>query len=726
MLLGYGETLTSPIEIGSGGGNKKRPYTYDENKSYLINNFEVLLQSIAQIPAEAMPSNNTVAKITLHPAFLSKSYFPEKIISRFDLKSIGSKSVKIKPRKKVDKKSTKNKENFSTACLYIAGNTNDFKSFLDALHNDAFNVGEKLEIATIEEISLYQSEDKIKGIQQSNVKRPIEVALHTPYSNDSILDSFVTYAENCGATVERQKIIHVNGLTFLPIKANVNEATNVAAFSFLRTIRDLPTLRVHNPVITRTTSDRKSITPPSSEVINSSLQVAIFDGGIGCTDFDPWVQEHSFSNARTSGNLLFHGQDVTSTVLFGVVTENQTLLPTPYTKIDHYRVLDGSVTSVDSDLFDVLIRIKSVLESKQYDYINLSLGPQLPIDDDDVHVWTSTLEQYLTKGQTLCTVAVGNDGASPDGLNRIQPPSDLVNALAVGAASTMSDNWERCSYSCIGPGRSPGYVKPDGIAFGGSIAEPFTLYSPALGAITKTAGTSFSAPLVLRQAICLAASLDYNITPLTAKALLIHKAKNNGHDRKEVGWGRFPSDISNLVYCENNEATVIYQGSLKPSQHMRAMIPFPEIPINGKVTLKSTFCFATPVDAEHPLNYTRSGLIVTFRKKVSDPTKTVSLHNLKSIYLDEEELREDAHRWETTLCTEKSFKSDTLKDPCFDVVYHGRDGGESVPLEDLQALSYVLVVTIKAENTPELYNNIRQRYQTLQPVQVKQDIRLRS
>lgn len=43
--------------------------------------------------------------------------------------------------------------------------------------------------------------------------------------------------------------------------------------------------------------------------------------------------------------------------------------------------------------------------------------------------------------------------------------------------------------------------------------------------IVSNAGTSFAAPLVLRQAIALSTSLQYNITPLTAKALLVHHAE---------------------------------------------------------------------------------------------------------------------------------------------------------------------------------------------------------
>lgn len=723
LLLGYGETLTGAIKIESGGGSKNKPYTYEENKPFIMNNIKDFLKVVDGLPTTAKPNGEAVAKFYLHPAFLAKSYFPIAIFKAFSLKSIGSKAVTITPRKQANKKPI-----YSGACIYVSGTIESFKELYDSMDKEKLKKSIKDEIASLESISIFSSDEKIKSIEKSDRKRTIEVALHTPEGTGGVLDSFIHFAKECGATVKEEKIISTKGLTFLPITASATEVMDIANFTFLRTIRDLPSIRFNTPVITRTANTNSSLNLPESFAVNSEIKVAIFDGGIGCTDFNKWVKEKTFTNnSGSNSQLLSHGQDVTSTILFGTVSQTQKSLPVPYTNIDHYRVLDDSTNTDDMDLFDVLLRITKTLDAQKYDYVNLSLGPRLPVDDDDVHVWTSTLEQYFSTGKTLCTVAVGNDGRATDGLNRIQPPSDLVNALAVGAATSLSDDWDRCDYSCIGPGRSPGYVKPDGVAFGGSENEPFTVYSPFSKGIVNTAGTSFAAPLVLRQAIGLASTLQYEITPLTAKALLIHHAKRDkGNDKHHVGWGRFPHDIEDIIYCADDEVKVIYQGVLKPSQHMRASIPYPDIPLNGSVTLKATFCFTTPVDAEHPLNYTRSGLVVTFRKSHSPQGDTVAFFNSKSIYSGEQEQREDAHKWETTLHKEHTFRRDTLENPCFDIIYYGRECGMPVDLIDLPDLPYVLIVSLKAEDTPELYNNIRQRYQTLQPIQIKQEIRIQA
>ncbi|MGC6627765.1 peptidase S8, partial [Escherichia coli] len=80
------------------------------------------------------------------------------------------------------------------------------------------------------------------------------------------------------------------------------------------------------------------------------------------------------------------------TFLFGRVEENAPSFKRPFMNVDHYRVL--SPTSGDNgnwDLCDVLKKIQSVLDSGDYKFANLSIGPHLPIGDDEVHVWTAVL-----------------------------------------------------------------------------------------------------------------------------------------------------------------------------------------------------------------------------------------------------------------------------------------------------------------------------------------------
>ncbi|WP_232517998.1 hypothetical protein [Burkholderia ambifaria] len=82
---------------------------------------------------------------------------------------------------------------------------------------------------------------------------------------------------------------------------------------------------------------------------------------------------------------LEHGLGVTSAFLFGPIAPNSTAAR-PYSYVDHLRVLDRETDSEDPlELYRTLGFVEEVPLSRQYQFINLSLGPDLPIDDTDVH-----------------------------------------------------------------------------------------------------------------------------------------------------------------------------------------------------------------------------------------------------------------------------------------------------------------------------------------------------
>ncbi|MFZ8368805.1 peptidase S8 and S53, subtilisin, kexin, sedolisin, partial [Staphylococcus aureus] len=84
--------------------------------------------------------------------------------------------------------------------------------------------------------------------------------------------------------------------------------------------------------------------------------------------------------------------------------------PRPFAPVHHYRVVDTAPGQNPYELYEVLDRIKNVLASTKYDFINLSLGPELPIDDNEVHAWTAVFDDFLSKGECLAVVAAGNGG----------------------------------------------------------------------------------------------------------------------------------------------------------------------------------------------------------------------------------------------------------------------------------------------------------------------------
>jgi hypothetical protein len=168
-------------------------------------------------------------------------------------------------------------------------------------------------------------------------------------------------------------------------------------------------------------------------------------------------------------------------------------------------------------------------------------------------------------------------------------------------------------------------------------------------------GTSFAAPTALRTGIALKAHFGKLLTPLAIKALLLHRADDAGHDKTEVGWGRIPEDVKEIVLTDEHGAHIVYQGELRPASWVRMAIPIPTNPMTGMVEITATFCFATPTDPQDPLNYTRSGLEVRFRPHDQNRSDPAQIHPDSSYFFQakdvsvETDLRADAHKWETDI-----------------------------------------------------------------------------
>lgn len=721
LLIGFGETLTGLVDRSTGGGAKAYPYSFAQARQRLQPQLNSVTERMNNVPAGAAPGGRYVASFTLHPAFMAKSYYPEYLFERAGLSALGSRGVCIQPEVVTNRRAIGKQ---ASTLLYIAGTSENFAAFSSMVDGRA-NKTLQREISQLESISYFDPATKIKPLKEGLKEHRLEVVLHIGGRSDVVIGCFREYASTLECNVDFDRSIRTGGLLFLPVEASIEAIPLLAEYTHLRVVREMADLRIQKPNIFRHTSAFVAPDLPTAPALNQEVRVAVFDGGIGVSDFNTWCTEHTYSSKPTNASYLAHGQEVSSAILFGHLDGTETELQIPISNIDHYRVIDPT-THHDPDLFDVLNRIKDALTSKNYDFANISLGPRLPIEDDDVHAWTAVLDSVIANTGTFLSVAIGNDGDMGPDLNRIQPPADMVNGFAVGAADKCDDGWQRAPYSCVGPGRSPGLVKPDGIAFGGSIRQPMKLVSPMAGSVVETAGTSFASPLALRMALQFYNEVATTISPLTAKSMMIHEASDNGYSRNDVGWGLFPASIEQLTVCGDTEVKVFYQGQLEPGKCLRAPIPFPDLELQGNVTIKATFCYFSHLDPEHSGNYTRSGLEVVFRNDARDLSATTSFFKQKDMYESEQEARSDAHKWETTLKNEKSFRKTSVHDPCFDITYHTREKSHATTDEPLDPLPYVLIVTVSQPKTPGIYNNILQRYQTLQPIQLRQQVQVKS
>ncbi|WP_143711731.1 MULTISPECIES: S8 family peptidase [Paenarthrobacter] len=616
-----------------------------------------------------------------------------------------------------------------TTEIYVAGDRDSFAQWAEDFARDPNRLPEAIQ--RIESVRAPLPGDRLRNLQYADVTEEgilVELVLHARAHDEYIVAAFEAYSRELGIELDTDRRLYAGGLCFLPAAASSVQLDALTHFAFLRAARPLSKMRHLMPIERAVQAGASNCPLPVEGPKRSDLRVAVFDGGLKPgTALDKWATSIDAPGVGESeAAYLEHGHSVTSALLFGSL-EPGVEAEQPHATIDHYRVLDASSDGDPFELYDVLRRIDDVLSDKSYEFINLSLGPYSSVEDDDVHPWTAVLDAYLAEGKALAAIAVGNNGmpnADP-AEQRIQVPADCVNGFAVGAADSTRDGWKRSAYSALGPGRSPGLVKPDALEFGGSNTEPFVVYSSSDDqTIAHTQGTSFASPAALRRAVAMRTHFGDRLSPLALKALLIHSAGDGGHERADVGWGRIPGALEDIMVCGDGEVRVVYQGELTPGRYLRAQIPMPDRGLSGKVKIAATFTYATLTDPQDPGNYTRSGLVVTFRPHDQKFAKDDALDPQskpffkKTAFDTEGTLRGDAQKWETVLNREQGFMAKSLRNPVFDIHYNARtNGGQAIGAERIR---YALVVTVTSPRTPDLYDQVVRTYagrlEALRPV----------
>lgn len=722
FIIGKGELLTYDIPPPPMVPTKAHPYTLAEAKEMVIPQIRHAVLELQALPSSACPSDIAVAKIDLHPAYIAKSFFPTGLLRQMGLTAIGSRTVRVQPRKDTRKKPPSESE---TTQLFVAGSRESFSLFPSLAAQLQEQTKEAMQFSEIENFSSMEISDRLR-LTENPIGRVFEVGLHflPDQKVEALHQAFMLYAESCGFTINTQYEFPVGRMLFMAAEGEPAGLDELAKFTLVRVIRPMPPLRNTRP-FTRGANISISFKLPTAQPL-SNESVAILDGGLPTQHIlTPFVARYKKSGPKADDvdDYLDHGLGVTSAFLFGPI-EPGTEAPRPYSSIDHYRVLDEQSGAEDPyELYRTLAHVEEVLLSRQYKFINLSLGPDLPFDDSDVHAWTAVLDTMLSDGETLMTVAVGNNGQRDQALklDRIQVPSDSVNALSIGAANHSTDTWARADYSARGPGRSPGRRKPDAVTFGGSPKEYFHVVAPGLSPeLTATMGTSFAAPFALRTAVGVRAVLGEAVHPLTIKALMIHTAETSPNATIiEAGWGRIPADIDQIIMCGDGVARIIYQGLLRPGKYLRAPVPLPIGQLSGKVSLTATFCYASPVDVEDAAAYTKAGLTITFRPHVDKTSgKQIKSRSFFSTsdYRTELEQRGDLGKWETVLHASDRFIGSSLKDATFDIHYNAREGGAPAVAES-ELIKYALVLTVEAPNHANLYDEILASHSRLKAIE---------
>lgn len=726
-LIGQGEKLSEEIARPPRGmGDKAHPYTFTEARQRLTTQWQKTGASLRSLPGLACPEGDAAVEITLHPSYLAKSYYPGHLLRDLGLFHLGSRAAHVVPDKVVSSRAIERSLAQPAPVLYLGGNIERLITFSEKVEQwSPLDERVQDDFRKIEAVGT-PSQSRLKTLSDRFADRsevPMEVVLHSPETVDGtpyVVLAFQRFLRSLDIFCDVQRARHAGGLAFLPLRAPREQIHSILDFTFLRALREAPRIVPFDPMV-RSAGATFPVQMPTAEAATSELSVAIFDGGLPKNHgLERWVTLHDAPGVGAPvASGLRHGLAVTSAFLFGPLTPGQPA-PVPYANVDHWRVY-GADDNNDFEAFSILDRIEDVLTSRRYDFVNISLGPCYSIDDDDVSPWTSRLDQLFAAGDTVATIACGNNGERDQttGLHRVQPPSDGVNVLGVGASDGFAVGWKRASYSAWGPGRSPGYVKPDFVSFGGCHSQPFlALSDTGTGQACGTMGTSFAAPIAMRSGAGIRAQFTDGLWAPAVKALLVHHAAGDPERRSEIGWGLLSHGLGDLVLCDDFEAHIVYQRHMPNTGAVRLYIPVPP-GITGDVEIKATFSFYCDVDPEDAINYTRGGLDIQFRPnsihipppyvkngKLITPTvpKSDTFFSAKNFYANEHLAREDAQKWETTLTRTKTKRATSLVQPAFDVSYVARENGHggSRPSN----LKFALVLTLRNRSMRDLYDRV--------------------
>lgn len=725
FILGAGEQLVRQVLPPARAPRSSAPYQPDEARARLAPRAASTVRALRLAPAEALPDGEAVAALTLHPQFLSKSAYPSDLLREAGLRAIGSKPDTVKPEK-VARKSSPEEE--PTATLFVAGQVDAFQRLAARLEGPLLSIPSAMreELTAVEDLRAVTPEDRIAGRGQSLGEGVLECVLHAGAGDRDarVVRAFEKYALSLGVRVDLENEIFASGLCFLAVSGEEESIQKLAWFSFLRRIRPMPRMRPLLPTrISRSTAG-KPIVLPGVDAIDPTLAAAVFDVALPPDHaLGRWVTAHDHGVPPfTDPDDLLHGLCVSSAAAFGPLEGLNAGMPP--VSLHHHGVLGDDPDG--KGYLAALQTIQHEVKKNDYKLFNLSFGPQGAIEDDVVDSFTAVIDELVGDGSRLAFIAVGNDGDLDDslGLNRVQPPSDAVNAVGVGSSDSRRSDWKRSEYSCVGPGRLGSLVKPDVVAFGGSVDEPFGCVGP--GPVPErydTQGTSFASPSAMRTASAVMATMGSQLSVVALKALLVHGCRRGVHDVREVGHGLVQADLESLLTSADNEVKVIFQGLLSPGKYVRHDIPLPP-DLEGKVEMEATLCYASRVDPNFPATYVQAGVETIFRphsgrfgvmtledgtKRTSTTVKSETLFNQGRVYGGSAD-RRDAHLWETVLKASRNKMAATLQNPSVELHYNRREAGQPVTGQNQPDIPYALVFTLRCKAVSDLYDRVRTRF----------------
>jgi hypothetical protein len=766
-LLVNGEALRLEVTAPrTAGGEKYEPQTPEQARALLLPQIQTAISTAQALDDEFRSADYVYIEARLLPNYIAAGQHPAALLNQVGAVPVGSRADKGIYRTRTREQET------GTRRLVLAIADSGLTELSDLVQTGGRGRSQTAayaEIRKFDEIAVADPDEVMRaGPGEPEESTTWEAVLHpSPGAGTELepldaetLNKWFQLVHAVGGEVYNDFIRIVGGLTFTPVAMNLEAAHQAARFNPLRAIRPMPSIRP------RPSFGRRSVTklqpPPTPRPVQDDPSVAIFDGGVRQPSTVLFPRKAlDLTSEPPDPDDLDHGTGVTGAVLCGLAKPGSTAVQPPL-PVDSFRVLPAPHIPGDLEGYWVLDQIKQAVIDGGYNIVNLSLGPQLAVEDGlEPNRWTSELDQLAWENDVLFVVAAGNDGDADraTGLHRVQSPGDMANGLTVGSCDSVppAKPWARSPYSSMGPGRQGNRVQPLGVQFGGVNATPFPVLRED-GDFLASMGTSFAAPLLTHALAELTTRLP-RANPSILRAFSAHFAERHSRYkilRDEVGYGRLPLSFSEALDCEPDEVHVLYADEISRGELIGYQVP---IPIGvGAVEVRFTMAYASPVEPSQPTEYTDASLDLTFRPHyriftLRPPKDDVKQRSVKldiatdeaqellnngwlmsqepvtqglgtSGPLPEHHLR-DSGKWETMRHTRLSLANGAHAEPRLEISYIARRAGGLT--SSSTKIPFALLITVLSktgDNT--LYDNAAVQFSALRPVpRVRGRVRVR-
>lgn len=772
LILGNGEQYIEPIKKTLQGRGQDPPRSYDEARERIKSGLGAAIGNFESLPAEKRIAEEAVFCMRLHPDVTAKSYDPSNIFNEVpELRSVGSRTYhtpisEVAQTGRIEKQIDKEVTDIDGRLVFVQSTPSGFERFISQLDRAESSLPKKFceEIQRIERFDALSVDEQLVGFSPKWTEGRAELVLHPSRSeNNGQLEFLFELFEWSNIDAERSKVRpYAGGPTFVSCFINRASLDRLAGANPLRSAHPL---QFDGLSSLRNATKTNAPKPPSTST-RSTIKVGMFDGGIDAAVplLLGHVEQDDANSIKTPEDpeCVAHGTAVAGAILHGPLNpfNAKDRLPAPPVYVVSFRVFpttgDHENDPGGADLFECIDIIEQAVPARNdIKVFNISFGPRGPIEDDTLSRFTYVLDTLATTHKVSFCVAVGNDGEVADE-QRIQSPADVVHGLSVGAFTVSNGVPVHAPYSCRGPGRECGKVKPDLAAFGGCENTPIHLVSSATGQKALWWGTSFAAPIAARMNAQAIQSFERS-TALLGRTLLVHASELPGKrvDAKKsdllLGHGCLPETIDDVLLCDDDSVTVVFQGDILPGRMAKLPIPWPNKSIPGKIQIHWTVAALAPIDPMHPGDYTSCCLEETFyphakrykfRPPRGAPGKEKVLHLVDdateiatllakdwkqagwpetdsgNVYLDEHERRLDC-KWESIVRRTKSKYAKSVDSPLMTLHAIGRNGAS-------ERFDYVVLVTLRAPKFDgDLYTEIRQKFPALTPIRLRTEAETR-